>query len=290
MACLILSVVPLSLALMLRDEGRAWQEVLYREQLEVIANSLMLRELAREKTEPLTDLRLPLGSLYPGSRKVGAYTRVQRYPPLGLRLLHASAADADGNAYTVHHLLMRVPELICRQASQAPLTVRGSVSGAETLAKNGVLYASSCGASFPEFKVDSFRNWVEGGFTSGNDMAKDGIPMRRMYVIRDRFTLKRNGIVTGTGILVFQRTGIFQDHIEFPDRVVIIAGEDLVLGEEVHFAKALILCEGTVYIRNGASVNGAVFANRVVVQGDTVKITKDTDVVRPFSTILFRRC
>ena len=275
---------------MLRDEGRAWQEDLYREQLEVIANSLMLRELEREKTEPLTDLGLPLGELYPGGRKVRAYTAVQRYTPLGLRLLHASAADADGNAYTVHHLLMRLPELICRQASLVPLTVRGSVSGAETLAKNGVLYASSCGASFPEFKVDSFRNWVEGGFTSGSDMAKDGIPMRRMYFIRDRYNVKGNGTVTGTGILVFQRTGIFQDHSGFPDRVVIIAGEDLVIGEEVHFAKALIFCEGTLYIRNSASENGAVFANRFVIQGDTVNITKDTDVVRPFSTILFRRC
>ena len=70
MACLILSAVPLSLALMLRDEGRAWQEDLYREQLEVIANSLMLRELERVKTVPLTDLGLPLGELYPGGRKV----------------------------------------------------------------------------------------------------------------------------------------------------------------------------------------------------------------------------
>ena len=76
--CLILSAVPLSLACLVRDELEAGQAALRREQLENMTDSLMLRELEREKKESLTPLDLTPGRLYPGNRSVRAYTSIQR--------------------------------------------------------------------------------------------------------------------------------------------------------------------------------------------------------------------
>ena len=105
--CLLLSAVPLSLACLVRDEWVAGQAALRQEQLENITDSLMLRELEREKTETLTPLDLTPGLLYPGNRSVRVFTSIQRYAPLGLRFLKVCTEDSDGRSFTRQQIQVR---------------------------------------------------------------------------------------------------------------------------------------------------------------------------------------
>ena len=288
--CLILSAVPLSLACLVRDELEAGQAALRREQLENMTDSLMLQELEREKTESLTPLDLTPGRLYPGNRSVRAYTSIQRYAPLGLRFLKVCAEDGDGGFFMRQQVQVRWTDQLRRLAAAAPLTVRDAVPDGEVLAKNGVLYASTCGAAFPEFGTYPIRNWIEGGFASSDNITRDGIPMRRIYQMRGEYTAKGYGTLVGTGMLLFPRFGTFEDQIEIPDRVIIVADQGLWIGRNVHFADALILCNGTLHLGEGSEIHGAVFAERIALHGDSIRIVGTPDALRPFDTMVCRRC
>ena len=288
--CLLLSAVPLSLACLVRDEWVAGQAALRQEQLENITDSLMLRELEREKTETLTPLDLTPGLLYPGNRSVRVFTSIQRYAPLGLRFLKVCTEDSDGRSFTRQQIQVRWTDRLRRLAAAAPLTVRDAVPDGEALAKNGVLYASTCGAAFPEFGTYPIRNWIEGGFVSSDNITRDGIPMRRIYQMRGEYTAKGYGTLVGTGMLLFPKFGTFEDQIEIPDRVIILADRGLWIGRNVRFADALILCNGTLHLGEGCEIHGAVFAERIALHGGSVRIVGSPEALRPFETVICRRC
>ena len=256
-------------------------------QLTVLVQDVLERAQRYEEKEGQIDRTPFTVTLYPDQTTYQVTLEVKRNEAAGLRLLTVAAAAADGQAYALSKLRWTFPQVIRRQAAAHALMVMGSFQGESEEAK-GLLYTSEDGAVFPQYAVHNFLNWQAADFLSPADLRTSGLGGRLYYNDSlNSYNIGEGCTVNGDGILVFSGSAVIGSKTSFLGRVVILTDGDLLVGDNVHFQNALIICKGKMSMGNNNILRGAVFVRGDLQVGSNFSLQHEAAAVQPFSTIAY---
>ncbi len=171
------------------------------------------------------------------------------------------------------------------------LVCRGDLTGAEYLPE-GTVYASNREVSYPQ-DIKDIEKFLQDR-TVGSDLAaeiQDSGLMRQVYYLQGAgsFSIPKGQKVWGSALIVTASdTSLsLKEGCEFRDRVILLCGAPLSIGENVRLPQALIICKQGITVGKGSVINGLVAAGGSVILKGACQITKDETVVAPFSSVAF---
>ncbi len=171
------------------------------------------------------------------------------------------------------------------------LVCHDSLTGAEYLPE-GTVYASNREVNYPQ-DIKDIEKFLRDR-SVGSDLAaeiQDSGLMRQVYYLQGAgsFYIPEGQKVWGSAVIVTASdTPLYlKKGCEFRDRVILLCGAPLSIGENVRLPQALIICKRSITIGKGSVVNGLVAAEGSITLNGSCQITKDETAVAPFSSVAF---
>ncbi len=178
------------------------------------------------------------------------------------------------------------PENYRHLAATYGLVCGGSLNGAEYLPEETV-YASNREVSYPQ--TDFWQGRATNYLTV--EEIKDSGLVRQVYYLDGggTFSIPARQKVWGSALLITatNTTLSLGAGSEFRDRVILICGAPLLIGDNVRLPQALIIGKRGVTIGKNCVINGLVAAGGSITIKGPCQLTRDETVVAPFSSVAF---
>lgn len=284
---LLLSSVAIAISRPILAELIATEENLRMRRIMVMAHELLQCALAgEEKQGKIQGMNFPV-TIYPPQSTVDMKFTVQEDKMVGLRLVTVAASIGAKPYYILKQVRWTFPKLVQEQLQTKGIMCGGKING-QRAAVTDLLYTSSEGAIFPDFKVSEFEKWTTTACPAPLELARYGLG-GKMYVYRSQkaYQVTQNSNISGLGILVFPGAVVLNKGVCFNERLVLVTEGDLYLEDYVKLQQALIFCKGNVYIGNNVTFKGGLFVQGNLYLGTGFKFTHLKNAASPFPTIAY---
>lgn len=284
---LLLSSAAIAILRPILAELRATEENLRMRRIMVMSHELLQCALAwEEKHEKIQEMNFPV-TIFPPKSTVDMKLTVQENKMVGLRLVTVAASIGAEPHYILKQVRWTFPKAVQEQLQTKGIMCGGKITGYRP-AVTDLLYTSSEGAIFPDFKVSELENWTTAICPSPLELARYGLG-GRMYKYRTQKTYQvmQNSKISGLGMLTFPGAVVINKGACFNERLVLVTEGDLHLQDHVKLQQALVFCKGNVYIGNNVTFKGGLFVRGNLNIGTGFKFTHLKNAASPFPTIAY---